>query len=261
MKIHRIHGIVIRHFFIFRKNLDHLTGVFYWPAINLLLWGLTSTYFESQLPRGSGIIFAIVSGIIFWLVVERANTDITFSILQELWDKNLINIFATPLTFAEWITSFIVLTVLKTAASFSFAVLLAYTLYRAHIFDYGFFLIPFGLLFMMSGWWMGCLIAGLILRFGTKVQALAWTVPMVLAPFSAIYYPLAILPRWAQAIAAILPTSYVFEGMRQVTRTGTLDIENLLLSASLNVFYLLLALIFLRSSFRKVLNKGLLKVY
>lgn len=261
MKCSRIQAIILRHFFVFRKNLDHLTGVFYWPAISLLLWGLTSSYFESQSIQGSGIIFAIVSGILFWLIVERGNMDITFSALQELWDKNLINIFGTPLMFAEWICAFFIITVIKTIISFFFALFLAFVLYHTHIFSYGFLLIPFGLSLMMTGWWIGCFIAGLILRYGTKVQALAWTVPAVIAPFAAIYYPVSALPPWAQYIATILPVSYIFESMRTITRYGIFNANDLFISIVLNVCYLACSLLFLRASFRKVLSRGLLKIY
>lgn len=261
MKLHRIYAMSLRHFFVFRKNLDHLTGVFYWPAINLLLWGLTSSYFESQAAQSSGLVFAVISGIVFWLITDRGSFDITFSVLQELWDKNLINIFAAPLTFAEWVTSFFVITILKTIAGFLFAILLAYILYHAQIFSYGLLILPFGILLMMTGWWLGCLISGIILRYGTKVQALAWTIPAVLTPFSAIYYPLSALPSWAQHVSRLLPTSYIFEGMRQVIHTGAIDIEKLYISAILNIVYLIFSILFLRSSFHKILEKGLLKVY
>ncbi len=261
MKIHRIYAMTLRHFFVFRKNLDHLTGVFYWPAINLLLWGITSSYFESQLKGKTGIVIAVVSGIIFWMIAERGNQDITFSVLQELWDRNLISIFATPLTFAEWVASFFVLTFIKTLCGFFFAILLALLLYHLNIFLFGFLLIPFGILLMITGWSIGCAIAALILRYGTKVQALAWTVPAIIAPFSAIYYPLSILPPWAQAVSRILPTSYLFEGMRQVIHDGTFDARLFFMSAALNIAYIILAILLLRSSFHKALRKGLLKIY
>ena len=34
---------------------------------------------------------------------------------------------------------------------------------------------------------------------------LAWMIPYVFAPFSAVYYPLSALPHWAQVIAQALP--------------------------------------------------------
>ncbi|MBI3232118.1 MAG: hypothetical protein HYZ51_03520 [Candidatus Doudnabacteria bacterium] len=82
----------------------------------------------------------------------------------------------------------------------------------------------------------------------------------VIAPFSVVYYPLAVLPGWAQKIALIVPSSYVFEGARQVLIQGELDWRKVIVALSLNVLYLALALAFFKSSFKKVLDRGIGKV-
>ncbi|TSC67949.1 MAG: ABC-2 type transport system permease protein, partial [Parcubacteria group bacterium Gr01-1014_66] len=262
MQRHRIWAIILRHLLFFRKNLDYLTGIFYWPVINLLLWGLASEYFEARFAvGGSTIVFAIVSGIIFWMIAERAEFEFTFGILQELWDKNLVNLFATPLKFSEWVVAFLLLAIFKGMFTFVFSAVVAMVLYDARVFEFGLLILPFAILLIMTGWWIGALIAGLVLRYGTRVQALAWTVPALIAPFSAIYYPVSILPEWAQKIAYLLPTTYVFEGMRDVLARGVMDYQKLLVSVLLNVLYLAAGFFFLAISFKKAKQKGLAKVY
>ncbi|MDP3940797.1 MAG: ABC transporter permease, partial [bacterium] len=77
---------------------------------------------------------------------------------------------------------------------------------------------------------------------------------------SAIYYPLSILPEWAQMIAALIPVSYIFEGSRQIITTGHIDMSKLIISFILNILYIVLSFVFLERSFKKVLKKGLVKV-
>jgi ABC-2 type transport system permease protein len=113
---------------------------------------------------------------------------------------------------------------------------------------------------MLTGWWVGFGVAGIILRYGTRVQTLAWSLVAVFAPFSAIYYPLSILPHWAQMVAAVIPVSYIFEGSRQIIATGQIDMSKLIVSFVLNALYILLSFLFLERSFKKVLKKGLVKV-
>ena len=201
-----------------------------------------------------------MSGILLWLVVWRAQHEISGSLLEELWDKNLINIFVSPLKFSEWITSFVVLGVVKAAVSLVFAMGVAYLLYQTQIFLYGFYLIPFLLALIMTGWWIGFLVTGIILRYGTRVQTLAWSLIAIFSPFCAIYYPLSILPHWAQIIADFIPVSYIFEGSRQIINTGHIDTQKLVMSFVLNIVYVILTFIFLKQSFKKVLQKGLIKV-
>jgi ABC-2 type transport system permease protein len=261
MSIRRIYAIVLRFFYLFRRSYDRMSDAFYWPTIDLLLWGLTSLYFRSYLPNASKVIMLIVSGILLWIIVWRSQYEITVNLLEDLWNKNLINIFAAPLKFWEWISAFIIYGIIKAIISLAFASGVAYLLYKVNLFTFGFYLIPFIFLLIMSGWWVGFFIAGMILRFGTKVQTFAWTFVALFSPFSAIYYPVSILPGWAQVVAKFTPMSYVFEGAREVINKGVLDANKLIICFVLNLVYLCLSLIFIRKSFDKVLEKGLVKVY
>ena len=261
MKLHRIYAIILRFMYLFRHSWDRLSDAFYWPTLDLLLWGITSVYFKTYAPETSQIILIIVGAILLWIIVWRGQYEITVGILEDLWNKNLVNIFVAPLKFSEWIISLVALGVIKAIISFSFGLFVALILYKTDVFAYGLYLIPFAFLLIMTGWWMGFFIAGIILRFGTRIQTLAWTAPWVISPFSAIYYPLSALPVWAQKIALFIPTSYVFEGSREVINTGTLDVNKLYICFLLNCIYLVLSLIFLRKSFNKVLQMGLVKVY
>ncbi|NMB84250.1 ABC transporter permease [Candidatus Roizmanbacteria bacterium] len=261
MSIRRIFGMVLRYFLYFKHSFDRMSDVFYWPTIDLLLWGLTSSYFRSFISDKNHIIMMIVSGILLWIIVWRGQYEITVNLLEELWSKNLINLFVSPLKFSEWLVSVVIVGILKAVISFSFAGLVAFMLYKVKIFSLGFYLLPLSGLLIITGWWVGFLVGGLILRYGTKIQTFAWAAVMLISPFSAIYYPLSTLPAWAQKVAVFVPTSYVFEGARQVIDHGSLDWNKLLVCLAINLVYLTLALRFINSSFSKILKKGLVKVY
>ena len=159
--------------------------------------------------------------------------------------------------FAAWL----IMGIIKGSVSFAYAWVLAWILYKTNIFTYGFYTLPFLFLLLLSGWWIGFLIASIIIRYGSRVQTLAWSVPWILAPFSAIYYPVEILPGWAQGIAQFLPTSYIFEGMRQVISTGVLDWNKVYISLLLNLVYLLITILILRKSFYALLKRGVVKLF
>lgn len=257
MKFNRIYAIILRNLFSFKHSFDRLSDVFYWPIIDLILWGLTSAYFTKYAANIPQLTLILLSGVLLWIIVWRGQSEITIGILDDLWNRNLINLFASPLKFSEWIMALIALGIIKAIISFLFGVLVAYLLYAVNIAPYAFYLIPFALLLIMAGWSMGFFIAALILRFGTRIQTLAWTAPWVLSPFSAIYYPVSILPDWAQKISSLLPTSYIFEGMREVINTGNLDSMKIIISLTLNIIYLTLSVYFLKSSFNKIMRSGL----
>ncbi len=259
MKFHRIYGLMLRNFYAFRKNMDRLTDSFYWPTIDLIMWGLTSQFFMNM-GGGNNVLLMVLSGLVMWLILWKSQYEISVNLLDELWNKNLINLFVSPVTFTEWLVSALILGIIKVIASFSFALGIAYLLYKVRIFDYGLQFLPYMLVLLLSGWTVGIFVTGLIFRYGTKIQAFAWTMVWVFGPFSAIYFPVSILPIWAQQISKFIPMSYAFEGMRGVISTGIIDYQKFFIGVSLACIYLSLSLVFLYRSFAKVMQKGLLKV-
>ena len=257
MKLHRMYGVILRHLYNLRRSFDRLSDVFYWPIVDLILWGLTGKYFISIAPGYEKLLVAIIGSILFWILPWRAHNEITINLLVDMWDRNLANMFVAPLKFSEWIISLLAVGFIKAIISLGFASVFAFILYKINILTYGLYLIPFLFLLLMTGWWIGFLVSSIFLRFGSRLQTLAWTIPWLVAPFSAIYFPVSILPNWAQVISRALPSSYVFEGGRQVIYQHTLNWNYILISFVLNVIYLILSIIIFRKSFNHALSKGL----
>jgi ABC-2 type transport system permease protein len=255
-----MYAVILRHIFLFKHSFDRLSDVFYWPTLDLVLWGITSAVITQNAPNIPNLMLIILSGVMLWIITWRSQYEISVGLLEELWNKNLLNLFVAPLKFSEWVFSLLILGIMKALISFVFASVVAFLLYATNIYHHGFYLLPFIVLLTISGWWIGFIVAGLIFRYGTRIQTLAWTLVWALAPFSALYFPVSALPEWAQSIAVFVPMSYIFEGAREVIATGSLDPQKLLMSFLLNIVYLGAALYFVWKSFRKVLQKGLIKV-
>lgn len=260
MKLNRIYGMILRNLYSFKTSADRLTDTFYWPTIDIVLWGLTSQFFTQNNSTGMNIVSLILSGIILWIVLWKSQYEVSINLLDELWNKNLVNIFVSPLKFSEWVYSTLILGFIKIILSLGFASLLAYLLYSVRFFDHGLQLIPYMGALVIAGWVFGFFITGLILRFGSKIQTITWSLIWLFAPFCAIYYPLSNLPLWAQDVAKFFPMSYVFEGMRQVLNSGTIDWQKVGMAYALDALYLFLAIWFLKTGFSKAMQKGLIKV-
>lgn len=255
----RIWAVFLRYFYYFAK-LDHLADLFYWPAIDIFLWGMTSVWIQKQEGGVSDLALAILTGLIFWQIVWRANYEITVNLLQEFWNRNLVNLFSTPLKRREWVAALFIIGIAKICISMLFGSLFVYLLYALNVFSVGWAFVPYAVSLTLSGWFMGFLSGGIIVYYGQRVQMLAWMIPYVFAPFSAVYYPLSALPHWAQVIAGALPTTHIFEGMRQVLNEHQFSLKTLLLSYLLNFIYLGLSIAFFNFMFEKSRDKGLSRV-
>ena len=78
---------------------------------------------------------------------------------------------------------------------------MAWLLYAFNLFALGPVLVLFVANLMIMGWWVALGVVSLILRHGAGAEALAWSVLFGLTPFSAVFYPVAVLPPAVRAIA------------------------------------------------------------
>lgn len=257
MKWQRVLGVYFRYLYVMRKGLSHLSDLFYWPTIDILLWGLTSLWIQSQHFQVHNIPLVVMTGLIFWQICWRGSIDISVSLLQELWQRNLVNFFSTPLKFSEFITGMLLLSVCKLCISVTFSAGLIYLLYTLNVFTLGWAFLPFMVSLIIFGWAMSFLSASAIIYWGHSIDMVAWMAGGLFAPFSAVFYPVSALPAWAQNISWCLPTTYIFEGMRTILYQGTFPTRYFWISMALNALFLSAAICLFRYMFEKSRKKGL----
>lgn len=249
-------AVVMRNIYEWKRNLDRVVDSFWWAIIDLIFWGLTSNYLKQNNPGIPNIVAFFIGGIILWVFVQNSQRDINMPLLNEAWNRNLINLFITPIRLREFMIGTIILGLIKLSLTCVTLILIALILYQFNIFTLGWYLLPAVVNLILVGWWIGFFINGLILRFGYRVEAFAWSLVFVIYPFSAIFYPVSILPDWAQFIAYLLPTSYIFENMRNVIFAGTYSWTSMMFSFILNMLYLTLSVIFLKLMFKEALKSA-----
>jgi ABC-2 type transport system permease protein len=232
----RISGLLLRHLYLYRRNPARAGEIVFWPVMDLLTWGFLTTYLERLvLPTAVGYL---LGAMILWDVLYRSQQAVTLSLSEELWMRNLLNLFITPLRLSELLLALCGLGVLRTVVSTAFLGLLAYLLYAFDLLAMGWAVLPFFANLLLFGWAVGMGTMALVLRFGRAAEALVWGVPFLLQPISAVYYPLDVMPAWLQTLAHVLPSTYVFEGMRTALHTGRLDGQGLATALLLNLLYL-----------------------
>lgn len=256
MKWHRIQGVYLRYFYSLRKGLLTLSDLFYWPLVDILLWGLTSVWISSQ-SEVENLPLILMTGLIFWQIAWRGSIDISSNLLQEFWHRNLSNLFSTPLKLSEWIAGLLLLCLSKLFITISFGSLAVYVLYSLNVYTVGWAFLPFAASLLIFGWTLSFLSSSAIIMWGHRIEMLAWMIGYVFAPFSAVFYPVTILPEWAQAISWCLPTTYIFEGMRSLLATGSFPTHYFWISIALNLLYLFLSIRVFLFTFTKSRSQGL----
>ncbi len=253
----RVGAMVLRYLYLWRASWVRIAEMIYWPTVQMILWGFTSQFLQnhsSWLAQGAGML---IGGVLLWDVLFRSNLGVSLSFMEEMWSRNLGNLFVTPLRAYELIAALMVMSLLRTLIGLMPAVLLAIIFYAFNLFALGLPLIGFFINLLISGWSVGLVVSALVLRFGLGAESLAWVLVFALAPLSAIYYPVTVLPAWLQPAAMVLPMSHIFEGMRQVLFEGTLDVGHMVYAAGLNVVYAVVAVFFALRMFHAARRLGL----
>jgi ABC-2 type transport system permease protein len=224
----------------------------------LILWGFISKFFvehSSWLAQASGVLMAAV---LLWDVLFRAHLGVSLAFFEEMYSRNLGHLFVSPLRVSELTGALLAISFLRTLIGIGGAALLAIPLYNFSIFGLGLPLLGFFANLLVMGWSIGLLVAGMVLRYGLGAESFAWVSIFAIAPLSGIYYPVSTLPAWLQPVSWLLPSSYVFEGMRQVMFGQVVRTDLMWQAVGLNFIYLALGAGFFLLAFHSARRNGLL---
>jgi len=254
----RVAAMVLRYLYLLRGSWPRVAELIYWPTMQVILWGFITQFFMTHstwLAQAGGVLIA---GVLLWDVLFRSQLGVAVSFLEEVWARNVGQLFVTPLQPYELMLSLAIMSLLRTLIGTVPAALLAIPLYAFSIFTLGVPLLAFFVVLIMFGWAMGLAVSGCIMRYGLGAESLAWLAIFALAPLAGIYYPIATLPHWLQPVAWALPMSYVFEGMRAVMLSHVFRSDLMLEGLALDGIYILLGGAAFLGFFRIARRRGLL---
>jgi len=191
-------------------------------------------------------------------VALRSQMGVAISFMEEMWSRNLGHVFVSPVRPRELVGALILISVIRMAAGVLPAILVAWLLYAYNLFAMGPIVVLFFINLMIMGWAVALGVVSLILRHGAGAEALAWSVLFGLTPFSAVFYPVAVLPHALQPIALALPSAHVFEGMRGILLNGVVRWDHLVAAFALNAVWVAGAALLFARQFRQARLRGAL---
>lgn len=254
MNLIRVHGIVLRHYFQSARQLERVFDAFLLPLISLVVFGFLANYMSQLQSLNLGSF--LIGGMILWMIFERVGSDIGVNFMYDVWDHNMINVLASPLTFLEFIAGLVIIGIFKILISFFAMWVIAAMFYNFNLASMGFGLAAIWVNILFFAISFGILNIALVLKFGNSIGPLTWILPFAMQPLSAVFYPISILPVFLQIIANAIPLSHAFEGMRILLKTGQFDYNSFFLSLGLNIIYFILVIFFFAFILKSVLKSG-----
>lgn len=253
----RIWGLMYRHLALYRRSWPRVLELMYWPTLQMLIWGFTASFVAARASGPLHAAGALLGGVLLWESALRTQMGISISFLEELWSRNLGHLFVSPIRPWEMIAALLGISFVRMVTGVLPAILLAWVLYAFDLFALGPVVVLLFANLIVMGWAVALGVVSLILRHGAGAEALAWSVLFGLTPFSAVFYPVSILPQAMRPVAFLLPSSHVFEGMRAAL-AGAIRWDELGWAAALNAAWLSMMLVVFARQFRQARVRGAL---
>ena len=257
----RVAAIVLRHCYLVRGSLSRFFPLFVWVGIDMVLWGFITRYLATGSTFRFSLVAALLGAVLLWDFEARVMQGVTMAFFEDVWARNFLNFFASPLRIGEYLAGLVLSSVATSAVGLAVMLLVATTAFGLSFAPYGALLLPFLLVLFLFGIALGIGGAAVVLRLGPAAEWFIWPIPAVLSPFACVFYPLATLPGWMRPIARALPPSYVFEGMRAVLAGRGAPLAPLLAGAALAAAYIVLAAWLFRTVYRYAVRTGLVARY
>jgi ABC-2 type transport system permease protein len=261
MSARRTSAILLRQLYLMRGSVARLLPLFAWVAIDMVLWGFITKYLNAVTQAGLDFVPTLLGAVLLWDFCARVMQGVTTAFLEDVWSRNFLNLFASPLSIAEYVTGLTISSVATSAIGLVVMLVLATSFFGLSFFSYGVALVPFLLILFSFGIALGIAASALVLWLGPASEWFIWPIPALVAPFAGVFYPVSTLPRWMQYISRLLPPASVFEGMRKVVLGRGVSAIELLWGGCLAVGYLLLACWFFTLIHRRAVRVGLIARY
>lgn len=257
----RVAAVVLRQFYLYRGSPQRVAPLFAWVAVDILLWGFITRYLNAVSHTGFNFVPALLGAVLLWDFLTRVMQGVTMAFFEDVWSRNFLNFFATPLTIAEYVTGLVATSVMTSVIGLVVMVVVARAAFGLSLLVYGPALAAFLAILFVFGIALGILGTAIVLRLGPAAEWLIWPIPALLSPFAGVFYPLSTLPSWMQAISRVLPPSYVFEALRAIAAGRVPSMRDLAIAGTLAVLELALAAWLFSRVYRRAVRTGLLARY
>lgn len=252
----RVKAVVLHASHHLLHSVETWMDIFWFPMLQAFVFGGLAVYLSQLQGNDSGRY--IVMGIILWYAMEAGSYSIAVGTLWEVWAHSFSSLFVSPLTIEEFIAGHMIFGLFKQIATVTVLSIVGYVTFHFSIFSLGISLPVHLLLLILFGNVIGMFTLGIILRFGTRLQSLAWGLIYIIQPVVGVFYPISVLPEWMRMVARLLPPTYVFESARSAVEFGKPLWGNLGIAAVLILCYIILSYRFMKSMWEWARTTGAL---
>lgn len=253
--------ITKKNLLLIKRDPIKLFYVLYWVTLDIVLWGYSATWMNQSNDSKIKVLIVICS-IAFWQTFLRSLFSFIMSFHEEIVSKNLSNIYSTPLKLSEQLFGISIYSLIMQTIISLYTVFLCYYIYNINILEiFGINFIYINILFYLASIGISILSSCVSILGGDRFYPALFMIGRGIGFFSAVFYPLDVIPLWAQKVASILPLPYIFEISKYYIENNIINYLLLYKAVTLSIIYIPISYICIKKSFNMAKINGLEKLY
>ena len=207
----KLSAFFLRSWRMSRRNVFTLFEIVFWPIVNLLSVGLLITFLRAE----PGTVVFVLVGTFALSTVQVCQLDVAYAALFDMWSRSIKHQLVAPirpwhLVLGSWLMGLV-----RGTAVFTLQAAVAHWVFGVSVLAHGVtpaVALLVGLLLSAAA--VGLLVCTLLMLFGLRAEMSAWSGVSLVLLLCGVYYPVSILPRPLQLVAAGVPLTHFLEAFR-----------------------------------------------
>ena len=166
MNLTRVAAIVLRQYYLYRSSPQRVLPLFVWVVLDIVLWGFITRFLAQVSHAQFNFVPALLGAVLLWDFLTRVMQGITTAFFEDVWSRNFLNVFASPIRVTEYVAGLITIGVTNSLIALVAMFALAWAIFGLSFFAYGIAIAPFLMVLFLTGIALGVLGAGMVLRLG-----------------------------------------------------------------------------------------------
>src|SRR5579863_7638317 len=146
MKLRPIAAIILRQLYLMRSSPVRVFGMLVWVTIDIVLWGFITRYLNTVGGSGVNFVPALLGAVLLWDFCERVMQGVGTAFLEDVWSRNLLNLFSSPLSISEYVTGLVLTSIMTSSLGLLMMLIVALGVFHLQLFSQGLPLAAFVLL-------------------------------------------------------------------------------------------------------------------
>src|SRR6185312_14724074 len=184
MNIRRLASIPLRQFYLYRGSAARFVPLFAWVTVDMILWGFMAKFLGGLAQTSYRFVPALLGAVLFWDFMTRVMQGVTTAFFEDVWSRNFLNVFASPITMPEYIAGLLASSIATSLVGLAVMIVVAALAFGHSFGVYGAMLLPFVLVLCLIGMALGIASIALVLRWGPAAEWFVWPIPALLSPFA-----------------------------------------------------------------------------